>query len=72
MNIRKGGGGVKRPRKMLVFGHNFLRRNSLLDIWQNVDSVRKNGGREVKKDCFVHIFRKTLIIMDGPLMRINI
>ncbi len=52
--VVKGGGGIKRPRKMLVFGHDFLRRhkvnhtfgNSVLDICQkNVDFVGKKGGR---------------------------
>ncbi len=42
--VIKGGEGVKRPIKMLVFGHNIPRRLTWLRT-KNVDFVRKNGGR---------------------------
>ncbi len=48
-NSRKGGRGVKKPIKMMVFGHNFHRRNkvdhayrnSVLDICQNYRMTSK-------------------------------
>ncbi len=48
---RKGGGGVKRSKKMLVFGHNFLRPLKL----ENVAFVHKKGegGQKVITVLFI-------------------